>query len=216
MREDHKLQSAVIARLDLDPSIDSSHLGVAARSGVVTLSGHVPSLRERTAAERAAGSMRGVKAVVNQITVEIDGQAMTSDELLAEQAYARLSSNATVPKNRLFLAIKDGVVTVHGDVDWPFQLQAALGDLEHLAGVREVRTDAMVRPPVSPERVHERIRQTLEYLSPIDAERITVLVDGSEVELSGDVTSWHEKDLAESAAWCIPGVSKVTNRISVL
>ncbi len=52
MREDHKLQAAVQSRLDLDPAINSSHIGVSAREGIVTVSGHVPSLLERSSAER--------------------------------------------------------------------------------------------------------------------------------------------------------------------
>jgi osmotically-inducible protein OsmY len=216
MREDHKLQSAVQERLDLDPSINSSHIGVSAREGIVTISGHVPSLLERTAAERAAGQVRGVKAVINELVVELPGAGRTSDEEIAERAYARLASNMSVPLERLHIAVKDGTVTLHGDVDWHFQLQAALDDLELLEGVREIRSDAQIRPPVEAERVHEKIKQALARIAPLDAERIAVTADGSKVTLSGEVTSWHEKSLAESTAWCVPGVSKVTNEIRVL
>lgn len=216
MREDHQLQAAVSERLDMNPAINSSHVGVAVRSGIVTLSGHVPSLLERNEAEQVVGTVKGVKAVVNQMTVELPGMSRTSDEALAEQAYNRLSSNVSIPSGRLHLAVNDGTITLHGDVDWPFQLQAALRDLEHLGGVREVRNNVQIRPPVNSERVEQKIRQAFAQLSPLDAERISVAVDGSEVVLSGSVTSWHEKGVAESTAWCVPGVSKVINKISVL
>jgi osmotically-inducible protein OsmY len=216
VREDHKLQAAVSERLDMHPGINSSHIGVASREGVVTLSGHVPSLVERTLAEQVAGQVKGVKAIVNGVSVELAGMSRTADETLAEQAYARLSSNASVPTDRLHLAVSDGRITVHGHVDWPFQLQAALHDLEHLSGAREVRHDVEIRPPVKPERVEEKIRQAFAELSPLDAQRISVTVHGSEVVLTGDVTSWHEKGVAESTVWCVPGISKVTNNISVL
>ncbi len=216
MREDHKLQAAVSEGLDMNPAINSSHVGVAVRGGIVTLTGHVPSLIERATAEQVAGTVRGVKAVINQISVELPGMSRTSDEALAEQAYNRLSSNVSVPAGRLHIAVKDNAITLHGDVDWPFQLQAALSDMEHLSGVREVRSDVQIRPPVNPERVEEKIRQAFASLSPLDAERISVAVNGSEVVLSGNVTSWHEKGVAESTVWCVPGVSRVTNKISVL
>ncbi|MGN6486786.1 MAG: BON domain-containing protein [Devosia sp.] len=216
MREDHKLQAAVSTQLDMNPAINSSHIGVAARDGVVTLTGHVPSLLERGQAELVAGQVRGVKAIINQVVVELAGAAHTADEKLAEAAYLRLRANGSIPDDRLHLAVKDGAISVHGTVDWPFQLQAAVRDLEQLSGVREVRSDVEIRPPVKPERVQERIRQVLTQLSPLDAERITVDAAGSEVVLGGEVTSWHEKGVAESAAWCVPGVSKVTNKILVL
>lgn len=216
MREDHKLQAAVQSRLDLDPSINSSHIGVAAREGIVTVSGHVGTLLQRSAAERAAGQVKGVRAVVNELSVEFAGNHRTSDEQIAERAYARLASNVSVPLDRLHIVVKDGAITLHGDVDWPFQLQAAIADLEHLEGVRHVRSDAQIRPPVSAEKVQEKIKQALARIAPLDAERIDVTADGSEVTLSGEVTSWHEKGLAESTAWCVPGVSRVTNQITVL
>lgn len=216
MREDHKLQAAVQSRLDLDPSINSSHIGVAARAGIVTISGHVVSLLERSAAERAAGQVKGVRAVVNALSVELAADSRTSDEQIAERAFARLASNVSVPLDRLHLAVNDGIVTLHGDVDWPFQLQAAIDDLELLEGVREIRSDAQIRPPVRADQVQERIKQALARIAPLDAERIEVTANGSEVTLSGEVTSWHEKGLAESMAWCVPGVSQVINRITVL
>lgn len=216
MREDHKLQAAVQSRLDLDPAINSSRIGVTAREGVVTISGHVPSLLERTAAERAAGQVKGVKAVINKLAVELPGASRTPDEQIAERAYARLASNLSVPLERLHLAVNDGTITLHGDVDWHFQLQAAIDDLELLEGVREIRSDAQIRPPVQAEQVHKKIKQALASIAPLDAERIGVTADGSRVTLSGEVTSWHEKGLAESTAWCVPGVSQVTNRITVL
>lgn len=216
MREDHKLQAAVQSRLDLDPAINSSHIGVTAREGVVTVSGHVPSLQERSSAERAAGQVKGVKAVVNELAVELSGVNRTPDEQIAERAYARLASNVSVPLDRLHLAVKDGTVTLHGDVDWHFQLKAAIDDLELLEGVREIRSDAQIRPPVQAEQVREKIKQALARIAPLDAERIGVTAEGSKVTLSGEVTSWHEKGLAESTAWCVPGVSQVTNQITVL
>lgn len=216
MREDHKLQAAVQARLDLDPAINSSHIGVSAREGIVTISGHVPSLLERSAAERAAGQVKGVRAVINELVVELPGLNRTSDEQIAERAYARLATNVSVPLDRLHLAVKDGTVILHGDVDWHFQLQAAIDDLELLEGVREVRSDAQIRPPVRAEQVHEKIKQALARTAPLDAERIDVIANGSEVTLTGEVTSWQERGLAESTAWCVPGVSHVTNQITVL
>lgn len=216
MREDHSLQAAVLDRLDMDPAINSSHIGVAAQDGVVTLSGHVPSLLEKVEAEKVAGRVKGVRAIINLMSVELGGLSQTPDEQLAQQAYSRLASNSAVPENRLHLAVNNGVVTLHGDVDWPFQLKAALKDLQRLGAIRELRSDVVVRPPVKPERVHERIRDAFAQLAPLDAERIFADVEGSEVILTGEVTSWHEKGLAESAAWSVPGVSKVINNIVVI
>jgi osmotically-inducible protein OsmY len=216
MRADHSLQSAVLLQLDYDPVIDSSHIGVAVRDGVATLTGHVPSVLERTAAEKAAGRVKGVRAVINQIVVDVPGDCQTSDEVVAQLAAERLSSNALVPRERIQLVVRDGCITLHGDVDWHFQRLAAVEDLERLACVKAVDSHIEVRPMVPAEAVQRRIHNALVAISPVDAERINVVAAGTEVTLSGEVTSWHEKDLAETAAWSVPGVSKVNNRIEVI
>jgi osmotically-inducible protein OsmY len=49
----------------------------------------------------------------------------------------------------------------------------------------------------------------------VDASRISVEADGSEVILRGIVRTWAEREEAEHVAWRAPGVSKVDNRLSI-
>lgn len=216
MRPDHMLQEAVQQQLDFEPSIDASHIGVVARDGVVTLTGRVGSRAERATAERVACSVKGVKAVVDGITVELPGERRTSDEQLAERAYARLASNVSVPLDRIKLAVRDGVVTLRGDVDWQYQRQAALQDLHHLPGLRDVQDEIAIKPPVEAVAVHDKIRDALARITLVEADNVRVEVKGSVVTLSGQVASWHEKGIAESTAWSVPGVSRVDNHITVV
>ncbi|HEY9012414.1 MAG TPA: BON domain-containing protein [Devosia sp.] len=216
MRADHELQAAVLRQLDFDPAINSSQIGVAAREGVVTLTGHVPSLFERTTAERVAGRVRGVKGVVNAIAVELPGTCLTPDEEIAALAYSRLASNTSIPADRIHLAVQDGEVTLHGDVDWNYQRQAAVEDLEKLGCIKAIKSDLEIKPPVEAGQVQRRIHDVLASISVLDAGQIQVSANGTEVTLSGEVTSWHEKELAENTAWCVPGVSIVRNEIVVV
>lgn len=214
MRADHALQSAVLLQLDFDPVVDSSHVGVAVRDGTVTLTGHVPSLIERIAAEKAAVRVPGVAAVINQIAVELPGACEASDEVVARLATERLASNGLVPHERIHVVVRDGKIILHDDVDYHFQRVAAVEDLEKLACATAVESEITLRQPVDVAALQRRIQDFL-AASPIDADRIDVTAAGSEITLSGEVTSWHEKDLAETAAWSIPGVSLVKNLIAV-
>jgi osmotically-inducible protein OsmY len=84
MMKDKQLQQAVTDELAWEPSITSAHIGVSAREGVVTLSGHVPSYWEKRSAETAASRVKGAKAVVEEIKVQLS--SVSTDENIAERA----------------------------------------------------------------------------------------------------------------------------------
>ena len=68
---DVRLRNAVVRQLDWDPEVDASAIGVAARDGVVTLTGFIDSYAGKLAAERVLKRVRGVRAVANDITVRL-------------------------------------------------------------------------------------------------------------------------------------------------
>lgn len=215
MREDHHLQAAVLEQLDFDPAINSSQIGVAVRDGVVTLSGHVPSFIDKARAETTVGLVGGVKAVVDDIRVDLPGHCETPDEVTAKRAHDRLASNVTVPIERIHISVKDGVVTLRGDVDWRYQREAAIEDLRHLDCVRDLRNEVKISPSVAASEIQDRIVGAMHRLGLASADKVAVETAGSQVTLSGTVVSWREKDVAEDIAWSVPGVSHVENRLAV-
>ena len=49
----------------------------------------------------------------------------------------------------------------------------------------------------------------------IDADKITVEVQGTKAILKGKVRSWAERQEAERTAWLAPGITAVDNRITL-
>jgi len=47
-------------------------------------------------------------------------------------------------------------------------------------------------------------------------DNVDVATNGSQVTLAGTVATWSEYDMAEDIAWMSPGVTSVTNNITVL
>jgi BON domain len=80
MTEDRQLQEAVLAEFTWEPSVTAAHIGVIARNGIVTLTGHVENFAEKHAAERATARVKGVKAVVEELTVKLHPSMVRSDE----------------------------------------------------------------------------------------------------------------------------------------
>jgi osmotically-inducible protein OsmY len=52
MKSDFDLKKDVESELSWEPSVNEAHVGVTAKSGVITLSGHVPTYSEGTARRR--------------------------------------------------------------------------------------------------------------------------------------------------------------------
>lgn len=69
-REDTRIEAEVKARLVGEKQANLTRLGVVSSNGTVYLSGAVESPDERARAEALAGSVRGVRRVVNTLDVK--------------------------------------------------------------------------------------------------------------------------------------------------
>jgi osmotically-inducible protein OsmY len=99
-------------------------------------------------------------------------------------------------------------------VDWDYHRRAAEEAIRNLRGIKGIRNLLTVNPRVQPLRVKQRIEEALRREG-IDADRITVEVEGGEVILRGTVRGWAERQQAEEAAWSAPGVHAVYNNLAV-
>jgi osmotically-inducible protein OsmY len=68
---------------------------------------------------------------------------------------------------------------------------------------------------LSPTEIRKKIRSVFYGHALIDSENISVRTTGGTVVLTGKVRSWTERKDAEDAAWSIPGVIEVENKLEV-
>jgi osmotically-inducible protein OsmY len=121
MKTDAELQHDVMEELKWEPTIRAAEIGVGVTDGVVTLSGYVDSFYKKRAAERAAMRVFGVKAVLEELKVRLPGPLKRSDEDLARAVENVLEWNVLIPYERIKVHVRDGLVTLSGEVDWGYQ-----------------------------------------------------------------------------------------------
>jgi osmotically-inducible protein OsmY len=90
--------------------VTSSEIGVTAKDGVVALSGQVGTYDEKLAAEAAVRRVHGVKAIVQEIEVDVPFSFKRSDVGIATTAVARLAWNVAVPPDRISVKASKGVI----------------------------------------------------------------------------------------------------------
>ena len=216
MPTDPELEAAVLEAIRAEGSVDASGIAVAVRDGVVTLDGTVDSLPRRYAAVRAASRVHGVRAIADEIVVQLPDLAHApTDQDIAHAAVAALTRDTAVPEKTITVRVQDRCIWLVGEAETHEQRLAAERAVEILPGVRAVTNLVRLRPRrASPETV-ALIEAALLRDARLARRGIGVAVDGGAVTLLGRVASLDERAAAERAAWSAPGVMTVDDRLVV-
>ncbi len=213
-KSDSQLRSDVQEELRWEPSVGRAEIGVAARDGVITLSGEVDSFSRKYAAVKAAERVSGVKAVAEELTVKLPSAFVRSDTEIAHSVVESLRWAIDVPET-VKARIEDGWVTLEGMVDWQYERAAAERAVRHLMGVKAVSNLITIKPRASAPDVRDRIKSAIKRRAEADASNITVEAVDGKVTLRGVVRSWAERQDAENAAWAASGVNMVDDQLAV-
>jgi osmotically-inducible protein OsmY len=142
-----------------DARVSPNEIGVAVKDGVVTLSGTVANYSTKWSAERAALRVRGVRAVVNEIQVRLEGDDQLSDVGIAEAAARALELDSLVPDGAVKASVSGGWVTLRGEVDWDYERTEAERVVRDLVGVKGVTNLVTIRPRTGPSP--DEVKKTL-------------------------------------------------------
>jgi osmotically-inducible protein OsmY len=214
MTPDDQLNADVKFELKWEQSLHSADIQVSSKNGVVTLSGTVPHYAEKQVAERATQRVQGVKAIAEELEVNLSGVHHRPDSEIAQSVVDGLKWHVWIP-NHVHAVVEKGWVTLTGQVTWGFQRQSAEEAIRFQSGVKGVTNHISLKPTVEASSVKEAIEKALKRNAELDAKNIKVTADGGKITLAGSVSSWDERQEASSAAWNAPGVTGVENDLVV-
>jgi osmotically-inducible protein OsmY len=126
------------ARIDLrDESITSNQ-------GVVTLSGSVGSDEEKQRAQEVARGAPGVRSLRANLTVRLSETSQDPDEALAARVLRAFREDGRVSPLQVKVSVRNGVVTLTGQVDSIDRQNAALEAASRAPGVRRVLNQVII------------------------------------------------------------------------
>jgi osmotically-inducible protein OsmY len=215
-RSDADVKQDVRDELQWEPSLQSDHLEVGVRNGIVTLTGTIRSYFERWTAENVARRVNGVMALHNEVRVKLEDTHRKDDQTLNAAVQNVLDWTTSLSTESITARVENGWVTLSGKVTWQFQRVAVNNAVRNLKGLLGVIDEITISPSVSQAVVRVDIEAALRRAASEDAQRIAVGVNGSQVILTGTVNSWPEQVAATGAAWNSPGVTDVLDQLTLV
>lgn len=212
--EASQLQEDVWEELRWEPELENcrDRLAVDVTGCHVTLTGSVSCYPQKAVAERAADRVAGVVAVTNRIRVELKAADVRTDASIDEEVRRVLGWDALVPQGRIEIQVRDGVVTLSGEVDREHQRTAAEQAVEPLVGLIGVVNRITVRPMRATGELQAKVIAAIRHMR---AKHVRVETHGGVVELHGRVPSLEKRNQIEHAVRDIPGVTSVEDGLRI-
>jgi len=213
---DAEITSAVKTKLLADKTVGGLKIDVDTSDGVVTLSGPVDSAAERNEALRLARTTKGVKHVVNKLTMAAatsghkDTTTTIKDDTKDTAAKVKDTSEKAAEKTKDG-AVKAGKATEHG-------AEKAGKATEHgVEKAGKATKDAAVKTKdvVADATVTSEVKTKLLGDSKVGGLKIDVDTKDNVVTLTGVVNSVEEKNEALRLARTTTGVKRVVDKLTV-
>ncbi len=213
-RPDGTIRIFVEYKLAKDGILTNDNIKVGVADGKITLTGTVPTLHDRMEAEKEARDVDDSYAVVNDLSVSAPYRP---DSALAAAVLKRVENHVFYTVfDWLTVGVRNGVVTLHGWVDNPWDVGQYESEASRVPGVRKIVND--LKTEMSFGYLRYRVARLI-YDDPMFWQYglelnppIHVIVDNDRVILEGYVDSMGERGyLASQVRFRTDAISVVNN-----
>lgn len=187
-----RITTAVETELIIRDDVPSYMIDVSTYEGVVTLTGSVPNILAKDRAAAIARTIKGVRAVVNEIDVRTPDVA---DDELKERVKEALLNDPATDSYEVDVEANDGVIDLFGKVESWHEKNLAEDVAKQVKGVTAVENNIAFEYTVSrpdPE-IRKGVMRALDNSIMVDNSLIEVSVTNGVVDLDGIVGSAAEK-----------------------
>lgn len=144
---------------------------------------------------------------------------MKTDSQLQQDVMAELRWEPSVHAAQIGVEVKDGVVTLAGEVSSYAEKLNAEGAAQRVSGVKALAVDMKIKLSEFGKRTDADIAQSakniLGWTCSLPADAVKVMVEGGWVTLSGDVEWQYQRQDAANSVRYLAGVIGVSNQIAI-
>ena len=142
---------------------------------------------------------------------------MSTDVELQSQIESLLLNDSRLSSHPISVQIRDGNVTLSGDVQSHRRKLLAHQIVARTDGVEQVSNDLCVTPiePKTDEKIADNVRAALSASADVTKETVQVTATGGKVTLQGAVSSVWESAVAEDITRGVRGVRDVVNLLLI-
>jgi osmotically-inducible protein OsmY len=150
MKINVELKQDVLDEIGFTTGINGETIDVSVNDGIVTLTGEVQSYRQKLVIAEAAKRISGIRAVANDLRVQLNESARRADSEITEAATNAIVWITTVPAESVKATVREGWLELSGFVQNSCDKIAVEDAVKTLTGVKGVTNLIRVEAHVCP------------------------------------------------------------------
>ena len=207
---DSRIESSAKKSYVFKTYLKDDDIKIQSINGVVTLTGTVSEESHKSLAQETVASLPRVKSVENKLEVKGERPAENSDAWLITKVKTTLLFHRSVSGFKTEVNVKDGIVTLQGEVTSQAQKDLTTEYAKDVEGVKDVNNEMTVAKSSKKTRsagdkiddasITTLVKMTLLYHRSTSAINTSITTKKGVVTLSGKAKNAAEKDLATKFA----------------